>query len=694
MSFVIPNSNQFSTGVPGAYYTPSDLTVFAPGNDLPSTQSSDIQPDDTIVMRLMLRRNPFTTDTKPKGYIKPQRLLDLSYEKQIQFTQSLNQNKLESWYGASDSDIKAVTSYLELHNAQDISVNNEQRTVEFVISYENLRQAFMSEQPEMLFNLSGGQSFYYNPNNYADSYLHSSGEGAEAFAKAIIGSQIMGAIPPKATNRVKSEATGEQGYNYYPSEIADIYNFPSMRESAGGKGVTIGLVGTGGNMYDLLNQNNAFDRYLKNQGINTSKLGKVTSPNNSNGDFGESGMDYSIIRSIAPYANLIVSNEGFLYDSYSELIYDDRIDIISSSLSDIIPTNAYLTKSYNELFLDAALRGKTIVASAGDQGSGNYINLLLPTGKSTPWITNGDPSILSVGGTAFPKGAQEIVDPRPNTIESPYSPPKTYSRKQIDAITGIIDQQTTWNEYDFISNTIPIRTEAIYPTLRDQFTSTDFIGGTFSQYLFANVAGSSSAFPTSALAMPSYQYNNLPKQWRGTGRRYPDISVLAGGNLQGNIDSNYYVFNLSDSGKPELVGSGGTSAGAPLITGLLARATSYLRKQHGSEARLGMINPLLYEQYSSRRKQAFIDVPAGSNNASVFTVAQSPSEWSGYFGLLPENDENIFPYYVLPLNGTGPNGSLNENLSKTGKGFDAATGLGSLNGQGLLDGLTNVWANL
>ena len=132
-----------------------------------------------------------------------------------------------------------------------------------------------------------------------------------------------------------------------------------------------------------------------------------------------------------------------------------------------------------------------------------------------------------------------------------------------------------------------------------------------------------------------------------------------------------------------------------MITGLLARAISYLRKHHGSETRLGMINPILYELYSSKqRKEAFIDVPAGSNNASVFTVAQSPSEWSGYFGLLPKNDENIFPYYVLPLNGTGPNGSLDENLSKTGKGFDAATGLGSLNGQGLLDGLTNVLANL
>jgi len=555
----------------------------------------------------------------------------------------------------------------------------------------------MSEQPEMLFNLSGGQLFYYNPNNYADSYLHSSGEGAEAFANAIIGSQIVGAIPPKATNRVKSEATGEQGYNYYPSEIADIYSFPSLRESAGGKGVTIGLVGTGGNMYDLLNQNNAFDRYLKNQGINISKLGKVTSPNNSNGDFGESGMDYSIIRSIAPYADLIVSSGGYLYDSYSELIYDDRIDIISSSLSDNIPTNAYLNKSYNELFLDGALRGKTIVASAGDQGSGNYRNLLLPTGKSTPWITNGDPSILSVGGTAFPKESQEIVKPRPNTIESPTTPPKQYSRKQIDAITGIIDQQSTWNQYKFEPSYPVNDTEWIYPSVREMFTSGDFANRSLSANLFTNSAGSSSVFLGDVIAMPGYQRNNLPLRWVDAGRRYPDISVLASGNTKKDITSNYYVFNLSEEGNSELVSNGGTSAGAPLIAGLLARATASLRRKINPQAKLGLINSLIYEQYSSaERQRLLIDVPAGSNNSSVFLVAQSPEEWSGYVGLIPSSidDPYILPFYFIPLNGTGPNGLLDENLSKTGKGFDAATGLGSLNGQGLLDGLTNVWANL
>ena len=77
-------------------------------------------------------------------------------------------------------------------------------------------------------------------------------------------------------------------------------------------------------------------------------------------------------------------------------------------------------------------------------------------------------------------------------------------------------------------------------------------------------------------------------------------------------------------------------------------------------------------------------MPTGSNNASTSFRSSSLDQWQGnYTGIVQRNNEQ---FYILPLNGTGPNGTLDLNLSSTGRGFDAASGLGSINGQALFDG--------
>ena len=89
-------------------------------------------------------------------------------------------------------------------------------------------------------------------------------------------------------------------------------------------------------------------------------------------------------------------------------------------------------------------------------------------------------------------------------------------------------------------------------------------------------------------------------------------------------------------------------------------------------------------------------MPVGSNNASTYAVASSPSEWTGkYLGQYVVNQgESDEIRYLLPLNGTGVNGALDTNLSSTGKGFDAASGLGSINGEKLYEGLMQVWSTI
>ena len=391
-------------------------------------------------------------------------------------------------------------------------------------------------------------------------------------------------------------------------------------------------------------------------------------------------MDYSILRSIAPRADIKVSKNTINatpYEPYSELIYDEDVDIISSSTGDWPgPRFENLNKALHELFLDAVLRRKTVVVAAGDQGTGNYARRLLPNGKPTANLSDGDSAILSVGGTSFPKTSQVDRD------------------KVIDEITGLIDKQLMWNQYRQAPIT-SIRTSEVYPTLQDNFSIDDFIGATFVSGAFVNVAGSSGIFDSDTLKMPAYQRRNLGSKWQGLGKIYPDVSAAAGGNVANDVVTDYKTVNLVD-GQPVSYPGGGTSAAAPLLAGLLARITSGLRKSFGKDAITGFVNPYLYEAYNTkRRRKLFIDVPQGSNNASTFDVAENPEEWTGkYVGEVIVSNKDGEKSYLLPLNGTGENAALDTNLSNTGTGFDAASGLGSINGQALYDGLSQVWSTL
>ena len=717
MGYQIKNSNQFESWSSGSYLTPSDLLVGKPGSNLSDKQSDDISGSMQINVTFRLRRNTFENTKKPKEFVDSERILNLSYKKQARYINSLGDEEVRRWYGASSDDLDAARNYLLQHNATIEEEDQEQRYINATLSLDNFRSAFLAEKPQVIFN-EDGSLYYYNPNNYADSYLEATGQMGEHFANAVIGVEIVdystSSAEPSA-DQAEGPSLRQAGkdnhfdfsgtdWGYYPNEIAELYNFPSLEQTRGGKGITIGLLGSGGNQFNnLLNQNSAFSRYLKEQGIHTKGLGRVISPNDPE-DFenpewyGESAMDYSILRSIAPYADIKVSENSTLYNRYAELIYDGDVDIISSSLG-ILPYPGFINQkdSYHELFVDAVLRGKPVVVSAGDQGTANTDSILVPEGWPIPNFSSGDSAVLSVGGTAFSKKVQERTGARPEIIRPTTFPP-SYGKKTIDSITGLIDSQLTWNNY----STTRIRHIGsgieIYPSATDSFAIEDFVGAVELEGFFENAAASSGAFSPDTIALPAYQQRNLKTRWKGTGRRYPDIAVLAGGNRQENISSNYYTFTAmpnEDQTAYEPViqpAGGGTSAGAPLITGLLARIGARIKDQFGKDKKIGFVNPILYESYNSKRKnKVLIDVPAGSNNASVYTIATSPESWSGYAVVYRPDAETA---YLIPVNGTGPDGQLDTNLSNTAKGFDAATGLGSINGQGLMEEMTRVFTQI
>lgn len=362
-------------------------------------------------------------------------------------------------------DSASVIEYIKRFNGWPKFFDQEQRVIRAGFRPKDFRAAFLADKPEAIFN-KDQTIFHYDPNNYANSYLETNGSEGQSVAEAILGINI---YESDATNDYRSSnassqsngndaspaneiISGKEGITYYPKELAEIYGFPDHARTNGGDGVTIGLIGSGGNRFEsVLNKNNAFNKYLRAQGIDLKTLGHLKSPNSpdelSNPMwYTESAMDYSILRSIAPRSNLVVTANEDLYDQYAELIYDPEIDIISSSLSVPVSLNSYATDrdSFHELFLDALLRGKPVVVASGDNGTANNTRLV-PTGSAIPNMTEGDASILSVGGTAFAKKTKRYSQERP-AIMNPTKFPKRLGSESIDAITGLVDSQYVWNQ--------------------------------------------------------------------------------------------------------------------------------------------------------------------------------------------------------------------------------------------------------
>jgi hypothetical protein len=205
-----------------------------------------------------------------------------------------------------------------------------------------------------------------------------------------------------------------------------------------------------------------------------------------------------------------------------------------------------------------------------------------------------------------------------------------------------------------------------------------------------HMGSSGSWLPSSQLLPAGYQRDHLTGIWSDAWRAYPDISMFSGANTENGTQLPRYAYsNLNENGY-FTTHSAGTSAAAPLVAGLIANIISELRSSHGKDASVGFLNPLLYELYASGLgDQVFFDVPAGSNNSNIFTTPTTPEEWDRIYA---GYDIHSYPGKAIfyPLNGTLPNGELDRGLSATAPGFDGPTGLGSLNGMGLLNQLLNL----
>ncbi len=255
-----------------------------------------------------------------------------------------------------------------------------------------------------------------------------------------------------------------------------------------------------------------------------------------------------------------------------------------------------------------------------------------------PKATDPQPSVLSIsyGWGPDDKGSASFSDAEYLQLSELF---KDAATRSISVLVSSGDSGA------FIED--PAQAQTSYPasdvwvTACGGTTIGDIQGSNFEEYVWNDTGaagpGATGGGISPRFSIPDYQKNTkLPARVHTgeIGRGLPDIA----GNASENSGYNQYI-----NGRPQPVG--GTSAVAPLYAGLIARINANLGRP------AGFLNPLLY----SLPKACFRDIvgaPGPANNSFGHVIGYS-----------------------------------------AGTGWDACTGLGSLNGSGLQDQLSGVQAS-
>jgi kumamolisin len=210
--------------------------------------------------------------------------------------------------------------------------------------------------------------------------------------------------------------------NFNPTDLADIYRFPS---GADGSGQVIGIIelmaphGSGFRPQEL-------HTYFQSLGVATPAMSVVsvdggvnqpgTNPNDPHCADGEVMLDIEVIGAIAPGAKLVVyfapnTEQGFL-DVINHAVHDNvnNPDVISLSWASSEDPPDQTTSTINEILRAASVMGVTFCVASGDSGSSgssvdpSHAHVTFPA--SSPFALGCGGTKLTVSGTSI---ADEVV---------------------------------------------------------------------------------------------------------------------------------------------------------------------------------------------------------------------------------------------------------------------------------------------
>jgi trimeric autotransporter adhesin len=625
-------------------------------------------------VRLVLQRS-----TEQESALK-QYLSELQQKSSPNYHKWLTPEQFGKLYGPTDSDIAAITAWLESEGLTVVSVSKGRTNIEFSGTASQLQQAFQTSIHSYLLN---GRQFYSNTseptipsalssvvsgvahlNTHTPRPLYHTGKTGQ-IEKAT--GRLIPVTSSTSTDKLRAQLSYENSYgDYYlyvvPGDAATIYNTPNSTLNANytsgttytGSGVTIGIGGDAAiSTSPIVNYRSTFLSPYAATAPTITYVGNVTSTT----DADEAYIDTELSAGLAPGATIHYYASSDLDSAIEQALTDNTVDIFSLSFGECeLDLTTADNKQIYGWWEQAAIQGIAVTVSTGDSGSAGCdattdSNNNSVTVASSGLAVNGlasTPYNIAVGGTDYYSLESNFSTYAtvPSSASSSAGSSSTYYRTAKKYIP-----ESTWNDSSYSNTTISANIP--WTAISNYSSYANIVGGGGGKSSCStNTTSSSTGSCNSGYAKPSWQ--------RGTGvpddsaRDLPDISLLAADGMdyvtwlvctedtyQGkteNCDSNGYF-----------AGYGGTSTSAPAFAGILA-----LVQESQGGGRLGQAAANLYNLYnnSSYASSIFHDVEVG--NISVPCTSGTT-----------DCDKNSAGYYF-------------ESGYDTTSGYDLATGLGSV----------------
>lgn len=561
----------------------------------------------------------------------------------------LTPDELGEQYGASSADIAKITSWLQSKGLTVTHVGKAHTVIEFSGSVAQIQSAFTVSIHR--FN-TGTQSFLSTVNEPTIP---------QALASVVEGVARLNTIQPKAAVQhagvAKFDATHKivpagtpaanfgNGYFYVSaSDAQTIYdvpnskynvNYSSTKPTYDGTGVTIGIGGTTlVNLAPIVAYRSIF-------------LGDTKSPVVTN-DFGateaanaEADLDMEISGGLAPGATIHYYPSPDLFSGILEAADENTVDVFSLSIAICegwAPEADNI--AFSQYWQQFAAQGITVTVASSDSGSAGCDDFDTESVASQGMHVNALASTqynVAVGGTDF----IGLITGNPSNYIS------STNTAYFDSALGYIPE-STWNDSTWPNGELA----------NNVYTGNGIVAG--------SGGPSNCAFNTTDTSGDIICERGWPKPyWQGGpgvpfdgARDIPDVSLFAGNGWYGAA----WIFctDADPCSNGYLGAGGGTSAAAPAFAGILADA---VQKTHG---RLGQVAPALYLLAAVPwTGSAFHDITVGNN--SVDCVEGSPD-------CALDAANNYF-----------------ERGYNTTRGYDLATGLGSVDATKLIDELLNSY---
>jgi hypothetical protein len=628
-------------------------------------------------MLLLLRRSP-EQEVALNALIE-----SLHDSNSANFHKWLTPEQFGAQWGAADSDIAAVTAWLQSHGFEVKGATPGRTAIEFSGTAGQVQEAFHTAIHSYMVN---GELHHANS---TDPQIPA------ALAPVVAGISTLNDFHPRSmsrkgprgifdmkTNSVRPEwtASGSFGNLLYvgPADAAIIYNSPikalnpaATGATVDGSGAIIGVIGDS----NISTVQNAHYRKLFGLAAQTPKViidGGVDP--GENGDSIEAYIDTEIANGIAPGAKLYFytaadTNVNFGLDlATMRAVNDNLVDVLNLSFGvceGVLGT--YGNQFYESIWKQAAAQGISVTVSTGDSGSAGcddpnnqqvaYYGLQVNGAASTPYN-------IAVGGTDFavlagPDGHGADFH---NYVSASHNPATRASAY------GPIPE-TPWN--DSAANYPPGRISSSVPFTGELENIVAGGGGKSNCAVGGFNQNNGILTCTSGYAKPSWQ--SAPTLLAVDHvRDIPDVSMFAANGVDfatwgicTDQDQDAKGKAVEDcvpgsNGLPSdqfyISGWGGTSTSAPAFAGVLA----LIRQSTGE--RQGQANYALYH-LARTVPSVFHDVVSGNISVSCYPGT-------------PSCNKNAEGAYFL----TGYN---------AGVGYDLASGLGSVD----VSALVANWAS-